>query len=155
MPQAEPMHRVKPAPREGETSPLARARHRQIAQIQIARKQLAMDEGTYRAVLLRITGERSLTACDLSALEKVVGEMRRLGWTPTGKRPTARHPHVRKVYAMWTSMASLLGEPSHAALCAFCKRQTGVELPEWLDGHQAAKVIEGLKAWKERLAGGA
>jgi phage gp16-like protein len=155
MRQADPTRRVKPAPREGETSPLARARSRQIAQCQIARKELQMDESTYRAVLVRVTGKRSLRDCDLSELEKVVAEMRRLGWRPTGSRPIARQPHVRKVYAMWTSMALLLEDASHSALCAFCKRQTGVEMPEWLDGHQANKVIEGLKAWSGRPVGGA
>ncbi len=135
-------------------APLDLARNRQIAQIQIARKDLVLDESTYRAVLVRVTGERSLTLLDLRGLERVVAEMRRLGFTPSGKRPAARQPHVRKIYALWTSMASLLGDSSHGALSAFVQRQTGVAAPEWLDGVQANKVTEGLKAWKARLVNG-
>jgi phage gp16-like protein len=127
------------------------ARGRKIAQIHIAKKDLAMDEATYRAVLVRVTGERSLTALSYASLVNVVEEMCRLGFTPSGTRPMARHPHVRKVYAMWTSMAPLVDDSSHAALGAFVKRQVGVDSPEWLDGVQANKVIEGLKAWKQRL----
>jgi phage gp16-like protein len=132
-------------------APVRGARRRQIAQVQIARKALGMDETTYRAVLARVTGHDSLTACDLAALERAVAEMRRLGWEPTGKRPLARQAHVRKVYAIWTSMAGLVDDPSQDALRAFVVRQTGVTSPEWLDGVQANKVVEGLKAWRARL----
>jgi phage gp16-like protein len=126
-------------------------RSRKLAQIHIARKDMAMDESTYRAVLVRVTGKRSLTELDAAGLGRVVDEMQRLGWKPTGKRPMARHAHVRKVYAMWTSMATLVNDPSHQALAAFVLRQVGVASPEWIDGQQAFKVIEGLKAWKQRL----
>jgi phage gp16-like protein len=132
-------------------APAEIARGRKIAQIHIAKKDLAMDEGTYRAVLVRVTGERSLTALNYASLVKVVEEMTRLGFVASGTRPMARHPHVRKVYACWTAMAPLLSDPSHAALGAFVKRQVGVDSPEWLDGVEANKVIEGLKAWKKRL----
>lgn len=149
------MRQADRAPDAGVKQPLSDARRRQIAQIQIARKDLAMDEGTYRAVLVRVTGERSLTQLDLSGLERVVAEMRRLGFMPSGKRPVSKQPHVRKVYAIWTSMASLLEDSSRAALRSFVLRQTGVASPDWLDGAQANKAIEGLKAWRARLAAGA
>jgi hypothetical protein len=60
-------------------------------------------------------------------------------------------PHVRLIFALWTEMKPHLENSSEAALCSFCKRQTGVERPEWLDARQANKVIEGLKAWGTRL----
>lgn len=137
-------------PREPRTA-ADTARTKRIQQVQIARKQMAMDEATYRAVLVRITGERSCTALDSAKLDRVIAEMKRLGWRPTGHRPTARHAHVRKVYAIWTSMAPLLDDPSQPALRAFVVRQTGVTSPEWLDGQQGNLVIEGLKAWRRRL----
>jgi phage gp16-like protein len=148
------MRAVKSKRDDAPRSPADLARNRQIAQIHVAKKQLAMDEATYRAVLVRVTGARSLTQLEGAALDRVIAEMRRLGFVPTGKRPLARHPHVRKIYALWTSMAPLIGDCSHQALCAFVQRQTGVSVPEWLDGQQANKVTEGLKAWRARLADG-
>ena len=127
------------------------ARRNKIAQIQIARKDLAIEEGAYREMLIRITGKRSLTDLDLSGLERVVAELRRVGWKPGGKRPIAKQAHVRKVYAIWGSMRELVDDPSVTALRAFVKRQTGVDQPEWLDGEQGNLVIEGLKAWRRRL----
>ena len=133
-------------------SPLEIARRNKIAQIQIARKDLAIEEGAYREMLVRITNKRSLTELDLAGLERVVAELRRVGWKPGGKRPIAKQAHVRKVYAIWGSMRELLEDPSIAALRAFVKRQTGMDQPEWLDGEQGNLVIEGLKAWRRRLA---
>jgi hypothetical protein len=52
-------------------------------------------------------------------------------------------------------MKPLLEHGNHTALLAFVKRQTGVDNPEWLDGAQANKVIEGLKAWHARLVSSA
>lgn len=130
-------------------------RKRLIATIQIARKSLALDDGTYRSLLVRIANQDSCTLCTEAALHAVVAEFKRLGFQPSGKRPAARSAHVRKVYGMWGGMERLLSDPSLIALRTFVKRQTGVSSPEWLDGAQATKVIEGLKAWKERLEKGA
>ena len=43
-----------------------------IAKIKIAQKELGLDDGTYRAVLERVTGMRSCTECSIPELERVV-----------------------------------------------------------------------------------
>lgn len=122
-----------------------------LAQVHIAKKDLALDESSYRGLLQRIAGTPSASNCTEPQLLAVVAEFRRLGWAPKVKRPASRHAHVRKVYAVWGDMKDLVSNPSRQALDAFTLRQTGVSSPEWLDGQQANKVIEGLKAWRQRL----
>ena len=153
MPQAEKLpakHRHGRA-REPRAAAMPQDRRALVAKVHIARKDLAMEEGSYRALLLRVAGSDSAATCTDQQLIAVVDEFKRLGWTPTGKRPTSRHPHVRKVYAVWGDMKGLLSDPSRKALDSFVHRQTGMSSPEWLDGPQANKVTEGLKAWRARL----
>jgi phage gp16-like protein len=122
------------------------------AKVQIARKELDLDEETYRAVLLRVTGKGSSTDCGPSELDALLKEFRRLGWQPkrAGRAPSDR-AHVRKIFAIWGDLAPHLEDGSTAALRAFVRRQTGRDAPEFLDAKQASKVVEGLKAWRARV----
>ncbi|GFK94442.1 hypothetical protein NNJEOMEG_02287 [Fundidesulfovibrio magnetotacticus] len=54
-----------------------------LAKVHIAKKDLALDEDTYRAVLKRVTGHESARDCSLPELVRVVAEFRRKGWNPT------------------------------------------------------------------------
>nr|WP_294547628.1 regulatory protein GemA [uncultured Rhodopila sp.] len=134
-------------------------RRAMICKLHIARKELALAEESYRAILLRIAKRDSARDCTDEQLDAVLAEFRRLGWRPKSKRPSSGVPHVRKIHALWTAMQPHLADGSEAALRAFVRRQTkskvnpeGIGSPEWLDATQANKVIEGLKAWGERLA---
>jgi len=131
------------------------ARRAMIAKLHIARKELALAEESYRAILLRVAGKSSASECTDEQLDAVLAEFKRLGWKPKTKRPRSGVPHVRKIYALWAEMRPLLTDGGDAALRSFVKRQTGMDSPEWLDAPQANKVIEGLKAWGARLKAGA
>ena len=64
-----------------------------IAKIKIAQKELGLDDGTYRAVLERVTGKRSCTECSIPELERVVEDLRQHGFQPkktAGQRPNRR-----------------------------------------------------------------
>ena len=64
-----------------------------IAKIKIAQKELGLDDGTYRAVLERVTGKRSCTECSIPELERVVEDLRQHGFQPKKNgRPTAKPP---------------------------------------------------------------
>lgn len=125
------------------------ARRGLIARVHVARKELALAEESYRAILLRVAGQDSAAAIDDGGLRRVIAEFERLGLKP--HRRASGKEHVRKVWALWGSMRALVTDPSREALRSFVRRQTGVADPEWLDGAQANKVIEGLKAWRKRL----
>lgn len=134
-------------------------RRAMLSKVHIARKELALAEESYRAILRRVAGWDSAADCTDAQLDAVLAEFRRLGWKPKTKRPASGVAHVRKIYALWTAMKGGLADGSDAALRAFVRRQTksaanpeGIASPEWLDAAQANKVIEGLKAWSERIA---
>ncbi|GAN97580.1 hypothetical protein Geu3261_0208_013 [Komagataeibacter europaeus NBRC 3261] len=133
------------------------------AKLHIARKELALPDEAYRDILHRMTGHTSAKYATIPALEKVLAHFRTLGWKPKkGSLSSSDKPHVRLVYAIWKDMAPMLDSGgTREALRAYVQRQTvsaahpqGVSAPEFLDGMQAQKVIEGLKRWKARLERG-
>jgi phage gp16-like protein len=127
-----------------------------LAKAHIARKDLGLDEETYRDVVKRITGQTSARDCTPLQLDRLIAEFRRLGWKPKTKRPASKSPRVRKVWALWGAMckAGLVKAEDtasrRAALRTFVEKMTGVADPEWLSPQQASNVIEGLKAWQRR-----
>lgn len=76
----------------GEPNPALRAR--ELTLIHIAKAQLGLDEETYRAQIGRISGGRTRSAADLSAMERdsLLVEYRRAGWVPTSPRKAGRGP---------------------------------------------------------------
>lgn len=135
-------------------------RRARLAKVHIARKQLALEEDSYRALLRRMTGKDSASAMAIAELDLVLNEFKRLGFSDAPARrfrKPAHHPHVRKVFALWWALKPHLQNGSDGALRAFVRRQTksdmtpdGVSAPEFLDPEQANLVIEGLKAWLAR-----
>ena len=128
-----------------------------LAKIHVARKQLAMEDSSYRAMLLRVAGVDSAGGAPDVGLIRVLKEFERLGFVP---KPTQRgeRGHVRKIWAIWGDLKPLLDAADDDVLRAFCRRQTmsrknpaGVGAPEWLDPAEARKVIEGLKGWLARV----
>lgn len=133
------------------------------AKLHIARKELQLEDDAYRDILHRLTGHYSAKDASTPALETVLAHFRTLGWKPKkGSLSTSVRPHVRMIYAVWRDMAPMLKSGgTREALRAYVQRQTmtpdhpdGVTAPEFLDGAQAQKVIEGLKRWKARLERG-
>lgn len=128
------------------------------AKIHIARKQLGLDEDTYRAVLLRAAGITSTADAGPSHLDAILAEMRRLGWKPkpaarhgAARRPLSAKAQIRMIYAVFNDLRPHLAVGDDSTLRAFVRRQTGLDAPEFLDSAQANKVLEGLKAWRARL----
>lgn len=129
--------------------------------INIAKAQLGLEEGDYRALLVRITGERSLRSMTERQRLAVVEEMKRLGFRVQSggkKLPVSVKSYVRKIHALWTSCHRLgaVESGSRQALRAFCKRfvahgddQIAVD-PDLFNYEQAAPVIEALKKMEAR-----
>ena len=147
-----------------------------LAAIHIAKKQLGLDDETYRAVLVRVTGKAS--SKDMSEAErgKVLEEFRRLGFVdkpglrdrPLSAaqaerwRRVAREPrrklegrYAGKLQALWIAAWNLgiTRSRDDAALIAFVRRQTGIDHVRFVrDAAEAARAIEALKAWMAREA---
>ncbi len=151
------------------------ARNPRLAKIHIARKELRLDDGAYRAILLRLTGQTSSADCTDAQLDRVLDEFKAKGWKPSvvagsaapAPRPSDRrprpasHPAAGKARALWISLHRLdvIRDPSEAGLEAFARRQLKVERLQWADQGQVYKLIEALKAmatragWSQDVAG--
>ncbi len=134
-----------------------------VVKVQIAKRELQLDDGTYRALLQRVTGETSSTACTDAQLDRVLDELKAKGWKawPGGQKAgkperrksrPASTPLAKKARALWISLHQLgeVRDPSEAALEAFGKRQLGVDKLQWAQASQANRLIEALKAMAER-----
>lgn len=131
------------------------------AKIHIAKKELALDDATYRALLQRVTGRTSSAGLSDVQLDAVLAELKRLGFKPRSraastpvKRPLAAGAEARKIRALWISLHHLgvTADSSEAALAAFVKRQLHIDALQWVR-QDAYKITEALKSWATRAAG--
>ena len=134
---------------------LSQHRRAMTAKVQIARKQLAMDEDDYRQIVTDESGQRSLAACTDRQLESVLNRMKGLGFKPLPKKGSqagAQHPMAKKARALWISLHHLgvIENPSEQALEAFAKRQLNCERLVWARQSDAYRLIEALKAMAKR-----
>lgn len=131
-----------------------------VVKVKIAAKELRLDDDTYRAMLLRITGKSSATLCTDGQLGLVLDELKAKGWKPKAAAKAsprrasnpARHPLAMKARALWISLHQLgaVTDPSETALEAFARRQLGVDRLQWAVPSEGAALIEALKAMAER-----
>lgn len=129
-----------------------------LAKIHIAKKDLGLDDATYRALLVRITGKDSSSKMSEHQRRDVLEEFRRLGWKAQAKtggkrRPRSNKPYVRLMYALAKniSQSGYWALPYKDALRALVKKETGIDNPEWLTFEQASPVIEALKKIEQRV----
>ena len=145
-----------------------------LAKIHIAKKDLALDDDTYRALLKRITKQTSSAKMNDRQHVAVLAEFKRLGWdqqagmrkkqtagrssndlfSKAGAKRDARwrkpsdNPHIRKVWALGKELDNrgYWSLSWKQGLKAFVKKETGIDDPDWLDTKQTTKIIEALKA---------
>ena len=130
-----------------------------IAKIHIAKKELALDDETYRDVLERVTGKTSCKGMNLNELKAVVMDLKRLGFTPKqtaktqtdhGRRPTTtadKQPMLDKIEAILTDRG-LHWHYAHG----MAKKMFGKELVTWLTTEQMYKVVQALLVYQKRHA---
>jgi hypothetical protein len=133
-----------------------------IAAMHVAKKQMGLDDDTYRAKLVLITGKKSAKDMTEEERQRVLTVFRNEGFAPA---PAARRADGRqqltgkfakKLQALWIAAWNLgiVRERDDAALVAFVKRQTGIEHTRFLVyADDASRAIEALKSWIRREAG--
>jgi phage gp16-like protein len=131
-----------------------------IAAIHVAKKQLGLDDDTYRAKLTNITGKSSTKAMTEAERQTVLTVFRNEGFAPAtssaGKRKPLQGKFAKKLQALWIAGYNLgiVENRDDAALLAFVTRQTGLDHVRFLHhANDAKKAIEGLKKWLAREAG--
>jgi phage gp16-like protein len=133
------------------------ARARLVRLIHVAKRELNMDDDSYRAMLSGCVKKDSASTMTVPELERVVERMKRLGFrvkrTPgSAARPLADDGQSKKIRALWLSLheAGAVRNSSESALASYVQRQTGVSALQWLTPAQASMVIESLKKWLAR-----
>ena len=125
--------------------------------VHVAKKEMGIDEDTYRGMMMDVTGKASLTQLNDREVEQLVEHFKAKGWQAKPKSPPkfagshskgADHPTARKARALWISLYQLgaIENASERALETFVKRQMGIDRLAWANQGQMDKVIEGLIA---------
>lgn len=135
-------------------------RLRLIKLIHVARRELGMDDDTYRLLLSGMKGLGGATStADLSVpnLYRVLEQLKQRGFkvrSSKKQRPLAADDQSKKIRALWLTLhgAGEVRDSSEEALGKFVMKMTGVQALQWLSGEQASQVIENLKKWQRRVA---
>lgn len=134
-------------------------RLRLIKLIHVARRELCMDDDTYRLLLTGMKGLGGATStADLSVpnLYRVLEQLKQRGFKvrPSKKqRPLAADEQSKKIRALWLTLHGMgeVRDPAEEALAKFVLKMTGVQALQWLSSDQASQVIENLKKWQLRV----
>lgn len=126
-----------------------------ITLIHVAKRDLGLDDSTYRAALQTATGASSTKDMTASQLQSVLEHLKRKGFQVKPKaatRPLADDAQSKKIRALWLEMHTqgIVKAPGEASLAAYVKRLTKVDALQWLSTDQASTVIETLKKWQRR-----
>ena len=127
-----------------------------IKLIQVARRDLNLDEPSYRAILFAQGGNESLAALPIDGMQKVLDYLKAQGFkvrSTKADRKQASGKDASKVRALWLFLHELgaVRDPSEAALTAYVKRIVKVDDLQWMrSGRRVEMVIESLKKWAMR-----
>lgn len=120
-----------------------------LARIHIAKKELGLDDATYRGVLW--DRYRKESAANLTPREAadLIELFRQKGWRPVS------FGQLGLIQVLWRKLeaAGVLDHPDEGALAGFVEHATGKKDLRRLTVHEASRVIEMLKKWLERVEG--
>lgn len=138
-------------------------RARLVKLIHVARRELDMDEDTYRLMLQNVGGADSTMRMELGKLKAVVDHLKAKGFKVRAKAQPATtsrrdrrldsSPSARKVRALWLMLHQLgaVRDPSEQALAVYCKRIAKVDDLHWANDQQMHDLVETLKKWALRF----
>lgn len=127
------------------------SKRKMMAKIHIAKKDLVLDDETYRDVLFYTTGERSCSDMNLDQLSRVLAEFRRKGWKPQSKQGAkprvsgSKQTTIDKIEAILADMQLPWSYATGMAKNMFEK-----EAVEFLDAVQLQKLMQALIVYQRR-----
>ncbi|EOG3201313.1 gp16 family protein [Salmonella enterica] len=135
-----------------------------ITLIHVARRELRLDEDTYKDALRTATGKTSCRDMTQAELSRVLAAFGKRGFKVRSKpqnRALKPATVTAKIRVIWRLMCAqgFLGSDSEAALNAWVRKQTasanggeGVANYQWLERESAlaSDVLERLKRWHRR-----
>ncbi|SIS88179.1 gp16 family protein [Neptunomonas antarctica] len=122
------------------------------ARIHIAKKELGLDDETYRAMLQQVTKHSSCADMHISELYRVMEHLKKLGYKPAtrkfGKRP---NPAKDKAALMGKVEALLADSKLHWNYAhAMAQRMFSVAKVDWLDKDQLWRLVGALEKAAKR-----
>ncbi len=121
-------------------------RRKEIAQIHVAKKELGLDDETYRAMLWAIARVRSSADLDWEGRKRVLDHMKAKGWKNNSKRrpepAKGKKALVGKIRALLINHSS--GAKSDAYADGISQRMFGVEKFTWCDDSQLYGIVQAL-----------
>lgn len=118
-------------------------RRADLAKIHLARKQLGMDEETYRDMLWTVARVRSAADLDAHGRRVVIEHLKRCGARFTRKRRIRPAGEKRDQLAKIQAFLAEARRPDSYA-DGMSKRMFGVEKVEWCTPEQLGKIIAAL-----------
>jgi Protein of unknown function (DUF1018) len=129
-------------------------RRRELAQIHIAKKDLAMEEDAYRAVIRTVSNNATDSAgkLDWRGRKRLLDHLKSCGFTGKTNQIFPKTAMWNKVWALWQQLADAgkVNERNAKALLKFCQHHTKVERVQWMDEQMQSGIIEALKSWLNR-----
>lgn len=135
-------------------------RQRQIAQIHIAKKDLGMDDDTYRAMLMGVAGVDSSSKLDYAGMTKVLKHLRASGfaakaggneWGFVFKLTLGRQRHAKKIYRLAQRLGTADQPKSKAYIEGIAAQMAGTTKPlEFCDEDDLHKIVQALEVHCKR-----
>ncbi|WP_374354533.1 gp16 family protein [Chitinimonas sp.] len=132
-----------------------------IRLVHVAKRDLALADDSYRAIIRQYTQGRTASSadCSVAELDAVIAHLKQCGFKVRGKaasspaRALAQEPVDQKIRALWLFLHELgeVRDPSEKALAGYVKRMTRVDALQWLNAEQTTLMIEALKKWAVRV----
>ena len=125
-----------------------------LSALHTVRRIIGIEEDDFRDLCQRLTGQRSTRAMTDQMRNAVRSEL--LDKYPNADRQKWRKrsdkDYVRKIFAVWTDLKNrnIWRDKRRSSLINFVKEMTGMDDPDFLTPADANRVIEALKAMKER-----
>jgi phage gp16-like protein len=120
-----------------------------LARIHIAKKELGLDDATYRGVLWDRYRKQSAAYLTSGEVADLIELFRQKGWRPVS------FGQLGLIHVLWRKLdvAGVLEHGGEEALAGFVEHATGQNDLRRLTVREASRVIEMLKKWLERVEG--
>ncbi len=119
-------------------------RQKKLALIHLAKKQCALDDDSYRALLVSTAGVTSASMIKTEEqFKEIMKAFSRIGFVSKSRKwPYCSAFQLQYIKALWMAAART---KTDTALCTFIRRLARVDNPAFLDKRGATKIILALR----------
>jgi phage gp16-like protein len=119
-------------------------RRKQLAAIHAAKRDLALDEATYRSVLWTLARVKSAADLDAHGRAAVLDHFKSRGWRALGKGRGGRVRLPAERRSLRAKIDLMLGDRPAAYADALAQKICGVERLDWCTPAQLQKIVAAL-----------